>query len=194
MNQVIQSKFNSVELSYLKQQVEVARLESAVERADFDIGFVQAEYAPFRNNGDNELGFGFGITIPIFKNNKDQIAERILDEIEIENEYDAELYRDSLNKVLETEFLLDYIDHHFQLMEEINNLNLDLLSANLAKSEDFDPIVLLELEEGKLKLEELVLRSNQRLLEHYIDFLFAFNALHQQPLRNYLANDLSYIE
>jgi hypothetical protein len=194
MDDLISRSFNAADISYLKQQIEVARLETSMERADFDIGFIQAEYAPFQNNGDNELGFAFGITIPIFKNNKDQIAERILDEIEVESELALEMYRDSMNKVLETSFLTDYISHHNQLLSEIENLNIDELGTNLAIAEDFNPIALLELEEGKLKLEELVLKSYERLIEHYINFLFALDALQQQPLRNYLSNELSYIE
>ncbi|RNC84549.1 MAG: hypothetical protein ED557_06100 [Balneola sp.] len=194
MNSIITSTFDAAELAYLEQQVEVAQLETSTERADFDLGFVQAEYAPFKNNGDNELGFSFGVTIPIFRNNKDQIAERILDEIEQESEFETLAYRDSINKALESSFLTDYLEHHNQLLAEIEKLNIDVLTSNLAVSEDFDPIALLDLEEGKLRLEELVVRSNERLLQHYLDFLFAFDALQQLPLQNYLANDLSFIE
>jgi len=192
--EVVQSSFSSVELDYLTQQVEVARLETYTEKADFDLGFVQAEYAPNLDNGKNELGFSFGFTIPIFKNNKDQLAERILDEIENENELEVEQFKDSLNKALEFSFLSDYIIHHRLLVDEIAKLDLEKLSVDLAQSEDFDPITLLELEEGKLKLDELVLRSHQRLMEHYLDFLFAFDALTDLPLRNYFANDLKQIE
>ncbi len=90
--------------------------------------------------------------------------------------------------------MIDYLEHHNQLLTEIEKLNIDVLTSNLAISEDFNPIALLELEEGKLRLEELVVRSNERLLQHYLDFLFAFDALQQQPLQNYLAKDLSLIE
>ncbi len=194
MNELVSSTFQNSELQYLKQQVEVAQLETSTERSDFDLGFVQTEYAPFKNNGDNEVGFSFGFTLPIFRNNKDQIAERILDEIEQESEFKAVAYRDSLNKVLETNFLSDYLIHHKKLLAEIENLNIESMTSNLAVSENFNPITLLELEEGKLKLKEIVLRSHQRLLEHYLDFLFAFDALQQLPLQNYLSNDISYIE
>ncbi len=57
MENIITSTFDAAELAYLKQRVEVAELETSTEKADFDLGFVQAEYAPFKNNGDNELGF-----------------------------------------------------------------------------------------------------------------------------------------
>ena len=82
MNEILLSSFSNSELTYLMKEFEIAKLETLVEKADFDIGFFQAEYAPFKNNGDNEFGISFGITVPIFKNNKDQIADRILNEIE----------------------------------------------------------------------------------------------------------------
>lgn len=194
MNNLVTSTFTNTDLQYLRQQVEVARLETSTEQSDFDIGFIQTEYAPYKNNGENELGFSFGITIPIFKNNKDQIADRILDEIEHQNEFQAMAYQDSLNKVLETNFLSNYISHHHQLLKEIERLNIESMTSNLAISEDFNPVTLLELEEGKLKLEEIVHRSHMRLLERYLGFLFAFDALQQIPLLNYLSNDLSFIE
>ncbi len=194
LNEVVSSTFNSTESKYLMQQVEVARLESSVEKSDFDFGFLQAEYAPFRNNGDNELGFSFGINLPIFKNNRDQIAERILDEIEIENEFEALQYSDSLNKILDSNFLSAKIKHHQLLLQEIENLDLENLSFNLAQSEGNDPIILLELEEGKLKLQEIVVRSMENLMDQYLDFLFSYDVLSQRPLKNYLSNDLTLIE
>ena len=76
----------------------------------------------------------------------------------------------------------------------MDKLNISELSGNLASSEDFDPFVVLKMEEGKLKLEQLMLKSTRRLLEHYLDFLYAYNALQRFPLQNYLSNDLNYIE
>ena len=194
MNEVLTSALPNAELKYLMKAFEVARLETSVERADFDIGFVQAEYAPFKNNGNNELGFSFGFTVPIFKSNKDQIANRILDEIERNSDLEVETYSDSLDKIITVNILSNYLAHHNQLLTEMDKLNISELSGNLASSEDFDPFVVLKMEEGKLKLEQLMLKSTRRLLEHYLDFLYAYNALQRFPLQNYLSNDLNYIE
>ena len=76
----------------------------------------------------------------------------------------------------------------------MEKINLKELSDKLASSENFDPFVILKMEEGKLKLEQLVLRSTKRLLEYYLDFLYSHDVLQQMPLKNYLSNDLISIE
>ena len=192
--QMLHLQINSTELEYLQQQIEVARLETAKERADFDIGFVEARLAPNLENDKNELGFAFGVTIPIFSDNKDQIAERVLDEIELTNELLAEESKDSVVKVIEFEFLQDQLVQYQKLSENISEINVDGLAENLAISEGFNPIALLELEEGKLKLQQLLMRSQQRVLEQFIEVLFAYDALQSKPLRNYLQKDLEIIE
>ncbi len=191
---VIRRQINSTQLEYLQQQIEVARLETAKERADFDIGFVEARLAPNLDNDKNEFGFAFGVTIPIFRDNKDQITERMLDEIELTNELLAEASKDSIVKVIEFQFLQDQLVQHQKLSENISEMNTDVLAENLAISENFSPIALLELEEGKLKLQQLLLRSQHRVLEQFIEMLFAYDALHSKPLKNYLQKDLEIIE
>ncbi len=194
MADVLSSIYNSAELEYLTKQIEVANLDLSTEKADFDIGFVQAEYAPFRGAGETDIGFSFGITLPIFRNNKAQIAERTLDAIQRENEFISEQYQDSLKKVLESRFLEEQLSNHKKLLKQVEELDLSTLQRNLATAEDFDPISLLELQEGELKLNELVLRSYERLIEQYLEFLFTFDALATQPLKNYLANELTSLE
>lgn len=182
--------YSSAELDYINARLEVAKQEVRVEKADFDFGFVQAEYAPFRNNDNAEVGFSLGINIPIFKNNKPQIAERTLDAIDLSNELTAERASDSLQRVIEYEYLLRLIDHHAQVEQQVQDLNLAELKNSLARSENYDPITILELEEGALKLDEILHRSKFRILEQYLDFLFAYDMLQQQPAKNYLSQEL----
>lgn len=150
--------------------------------------------APNLQNDDNQLGFAFGITIPIFRDNKDQIAERILDEIELREEYSDEASKDSVMKVLEFQFLQDQLSQHQKLKESVRKTNVDVLGDNLARSEAYNPIALLELEEGKLKLEQLLMRSQERVLEQFVEVLFIYDAMLSKPLINYLHKDLEIIE
>ena len=191
--QIANSSINSIELELIAQRIEVARQEVRLERADFDIGFVQGEYFPFTNR-DSEIGYSVGVTIPIFRNNRNQIAERRLDEIELRGELDNEQRQDSMNRLLEYEYLKSLIIHHETLEQKIKEIDLKELIQNLARIEDYDPISILKMEEGVLKLEELRLKSRERVLEQYIEFLFTFNALTQQPLLNYLSENLETIE
>ena len=192
-SRIANSSFNSVELDLVAQRMEVARQEVRVEKADFDIGFLQAEYFPF-TNGDSEIGYSIGFTIPIFQNNRPQIAERKLDELELKSEFDNEQRIDSVRKLLEYEHLKNLILHHRMITDEVNKIDLESLINNLARIEDYDPIAIIELEEGILKIDEILLKSQQRVLEQYLDFLFSFDVIIEQPLINYLSDSLNTIQ
>ncbi len=192
-NRIATGSNPAVELDLISQQVEVARQEGRVEKADFDIGYAQLEYFPFTNKESN-YGFSVGLTLPIFKDNKPQIAERKLDELELEGELEFAQYRDSLNKIREYEHLKNLIDQHRLMLEKVEELNLKAMENNLANSEDFDPLTVLDLQEGIAKLNEVILKSKFRVLSQFVDFLYTYDALTKSPLTNYLSEDLMLIE
>ncbi|MBO6585662.1 MAG: hypothetical protein JJ953_06120 [Gracilimonas sp.] len=183
----------SVELDLISQQAEVARQEGRVEKADFDIGYAQLEYFPFTNRKSN-YGFSVGVTLPIFKDNKPQIAERKLDELELEGELEFEQHRDSINKIREYQHLKNLIAQHRLMLKKVDELNLKAMQNNLANSEDFDPLTILDLQEGIAKLDEVILKSRFRVLSQFVDFLYTYDALAKSPLTNYLSEDLMLIE
>lgn len=183
----------SVELDLISQQAEVARQEGRVEKADFDIGYAQLEYFPFTNRKSN-YGFSVGVTLPIFKDNKPQIAESKLDEIELKGEFRSVQYRDSLNKNREYEHLKNLVSQHRLIIKKKEELNLKAMATNLANSEDFDPLIILDLREGIVKLDELILKSKYRVLTQFIDFLYTYDVLTSSPLTNYLSQELIPIE
>lgn len=190
--QVAKSMFNSTELELIAQELEVAKRELSLEKADFDLGFIQGEYSPFRDN-DSDLGLSAGITIPIFRSNKNQIAERKLDEIELRNELITEQQRDSINKVLNYNYLQQLISHHIELVKQIELLNLDSLVDQLNRIEDNNPLSLLDIQEGILKIKELKLQSEEQLLNQYLEFLEAFDAYSQSSLVNLISNSMETI-
>tara|TARA_R110000868_G_scaffold259361_3_gene517193 strand:+ start:23664 stop:24902 length:1239 start_codon:yes stop_codon:yes gene_type:complete len=190
---IVNSALSSVELELITQRIEVARQEVRLEKADFDIGYVQAEYFPFTNR-DTEIGYSIGFTIPIFRNNRPQIAERKLDEIELKNEFKSEEHQDSVKKILEYEHLKNLLLHHKMILEKVDEIDLESLASNLARIEDYDPIAILDLEEGILKLDEILLKSEKRVIEQYLEFLFTFDVIIDQPLINYLSDSLEYLQ
>ncbi|HCT52575.1 MAG TPA: hypothetical protein DF712_08945, partial [Balneola sp.] len=136
----------------------------------------------------------FGISIPIFKSNRNQVAERKLDEIELAGELAAEQFQDSVKRITEYEYLKSLISQHEILTHRINTLDLITLKKNLSQIENNNPLIILELEEGILKLKELELKSYRRVVEQYIEFLSTFNVLTQLPLTNYLSESLETFE
>lgn len=187
------SAFSSAELNLISKQIEVSKQETRVEKADFDIGFLQAEYFPFRDR-NSDIGFAFGISIPIFRDNKPQITERKLDEIEFQNEFQAQIYRDSVDRILQYEHLKNLLNHHHLIGEKIDALDIEALLKNLSRAENYDPIIIIELKEGLERLNEVSLRSKHRVLEQYLNFLLAFDVIIQQPLKNYLSENFESLE
>lgn len=190
--QVAGSELSSSELELISQEMEVARQEVRLEKSDFDIGYAQFEYFPFTNR-DSEYGFSVGLNIPIFKENKPAIAERKLDEIELQNEYNTVQYEDSIQKVRDYTHLLNLIEHHQLIAKQKQQLNLPSMTRNLAESEDYDPLVILDLQEAILNLDEILLKSRQRIYMQYLEFLFSYDVLTREPLLNYLSQDLNPI-
>ncbi len=190
---IAQKIFPSTELELIAQQVEVAKHEVRVEKADFNIGFFQTEYFPFRDK-NSDYGISIGLTIPLFKPNKSKIAERKLDEIELQNEYFTQQYTDSVNRILNYQYLQQMISQHQMLEEHIEELDLDSAIDNINRIEDNNPLSLLDLKEGILKLNEILIKSKRNVLEQYLEFLLAFDALATQPLVNHLSNQLTPIK
>ncbi|MEP1306143.1 MAG: hypothetical protein ABJM22_09640 [Balneola sp.] len=187
------NSLSSLELDLLVQRIKVAKSEVRLEKADFDIGYFQTEYYPEKDR-DSDYGIAFGISIPIFKSNKSQVAERKLDEIELNGELATEQYQDSVKRITEYEYLKSLITQHEVLIERIKELDLETLSKNLSQIEDNNPLTILELQEGLVKLKELQLKSYERVVEQYIEFLSTFNVLTQLPLTNYLTESLEPLE
>jgi len=190
---IITNSLSSLELDLLVQRIKVAKSEVRLEKADFDIGYFQTEYYPEKDR-DSDYGIAFGISIPIFKSNKSQVAERKLDEIELNGELATEQYQDSVKRITEYEYLKSLITQHEVLIERIKELDLETLSKNLSQIEDNNPLTILELQEGLVKLKELQLKSYERVVEQYIEFLSTFNVLTQLPLTNYLTESLEPLE
>lgn len=186
--------YSSAELEFLAKRFETARRETEFEKADFDIGYIQAEYAPFIDADKTSLGFSVGVTLPIFRKNKPQIAERMLDQLRREEILDAETRIDSIDKAIEYGFLVNLIEQHFKLIKDIEHLNLDTLSINLARSENYDPIAIIELQEAAIMLDEMAVKSRFSVLKQYLDFLFTYDAILNKPLTNYLSKGLSSLQ
>tara|TARA_R110002124_G_scaffold45693_1_gene137931 strand:- start:33219 stop:34451 length:1233 start_codon:yes stop_codon:yes gene_type:complete len=190
---IISNEISSLELDLISQKIEVARREVRLEKADFDIGFFQTKYFPYKDR-NSDYGISFGLSIPLFKSNKNQIAERKLDEIERKGELITEQYQDSVQRIIEYEYLKSLINQHRSLIAQIEQLDLERLSKNLSQIEDNNPLSLLQLQEGTLKLKELELKSYKRVIDQYLEFLSTFNVLTQQPLTNYLSEQLEDLE
>ncbi len=68
------------------------------------------------------------------------------------------------------------------------------MQNNLSNTENFDPLTILDFQEGNAKLDEVILKSRFWVLSQFVDFLYTYDTLAKSPLTNYLSKDLMLIE
>jgi hypothetical protein len=75
------------EVELLKQEIALSEQKIKTDKYNFDIGFLQAMYAPFKaDQGDGPFGISLGVTIPLFNQSRDDIAKEKLQTIEQQGE------------------------------------------------------------------------------------------------------------
>jgi hypothetical protein len=116
------------------------------------------------------------------------MARRQLQTIEARNLLDAEKLEDAAD-VKRTRALLDQlINYHLEMQGRIGNLNSGSIESLLLLSNNQDATVSLQFQLNLLKLRIIETKTRSRLLEAYIEHLYACDILQQRPLINYLSS------
>ena len=184
-----------VEVELLKQEITNSEQRMATDRLDFDLGFVQGMYAPYRAaRGDGQFGIAAGVTIPLFNQNRDDIAREKLKVIERKGALEQFQRRENGRIQAEANMILLQISHYAQTDSLIHEVRKRQLNLPAALSKDYHPIVELKYQEKLLELEWLKLRIRREVLRQYIAFLDNSGKLSQRPLVNYLSRGLEPVE
>ncbi len=185
----------SSSLAYEDKRIILAQREYALEKSNFDIGFVQAQYTNGRTiENKNPWGLSVGVNIPITNPNKGDMAKSHLDVIEAKNEkLDTEntLQVDRKSKVNK---LRNSIARYNDMQQKINSLKVGPLSNTLNSISGNNPIVIIKFNSNILKLQVVLLKLKQSISYAYIDFLKTYDLLQQKPLINYLSATLNKID
>lgn len=157
----------SLEVEEIRMEIAQSRASIAMEKLDWDVGFVQPEWD---NTGPNRFSMRVGIGIPLFRRNRIQMQNRQLDlfeetteQLALEMEWEkekGELYRDiqSLTARL---------------------LKMETLAARLAEMQDGFALmegknsreILLKWLKASEKLEKQALEDQFLLLSAYLQYL-----------------------
>lgn len=180
---------NSLNSALLANKIDVTKKELKLDNYDLDLGFFQTKYIPYTTN-KSKFGITFGVNIPLFKPKKNKVAESKLKELSLYDELDYTEKIDSINRSISTQFLLKLIDEYYELEQQVEELDIDSISKNMGKIQSNNPLTHLEMKLGVLKLEELLLKSKKAILEQYLEFLMAFDALVTPPLINHISENL----
>jgi hypothetical protein len=178
-------------LAYHESKINMARHEYALEKSNFNLGFVQSQYTMGRTEVNrNPWGLSFGINIPITNPNKGDMAKRQLEVIETQHEMtddENDLKRD---KALSNERLKNLIQNYKSTKARIKEFDLNAISGTLSAMKTDNPFITLKLRYELVKLEIVLAKVTQNIMLHYIDFLQVHDRLQQRPLVNYLSGQL----
>lgn len=179
---------SSSNLRYREAQVNLAQKHVDLERSNVNVGFLQTQYESYRTEqGREPWTISLGVTIPIANPNKGDMARRQLQTIEARNLLDAEKLEDAAD-VKRTRALLDQlINYHLEMQSRIGNLNSGSIESLLLLSNNQDATVSLQFQLNLLKLRIIETKTRSRLLEAYIEHLYACDILQRRPLINYLS-------
>lgn len=181
-------------VNYRQSRIDLANQEYKLEKANINVGFVQAQYEPYRVEQDRKpWNVSLGVTIPVTNPNKGDMTKRKLEAIEAEHERDetkAEL------KTLTTssrEQLKSLLIRYHEINQKIHALNVGTLSTTLNAIRDENPMATIRFNENLLKLKALEVKLRQSILTTYVEFLGHTDTIQQQPLINFLSPKLERI-
>ena len=159
------------------------RLEQMKEKFNFD--FVELGYTTKQFQGDS-INIGFGLDLPLKKNNQIKVMEERLALVELEEKSrieDEEYLRDA-------KLIINKIKTFYAYEQGVEEVLIDDKFYNLySKKEDADPRFILEIQERNLDLEEELLSIQEKLHREYIELLGLTHGLNDSELQPYIKRE-----
>lgn len=178
-------------IAYQRQKIELADREYSLEKANLNVGFLQAEFDNRRvEQNRTPINISGGITIPIFNPNKGDMTKRKLEAIDATFDLEEAQAEDKIDKMILQERINFYYERYSRLQEKITALKKDDVPATLQTLKGGDPAVRLKFSESIVKLEIILAKIRRDMLYAYIDFLSTSDFLQQNPMRNFLSPNL----
>lgn len=182
------------EVSYREKQIELAMRKWRLEKSNVNIGFIQTEYEPFREeNNRRPWSISIGVTIPLVNPNKGDMAQRKLQVIEAEGTLVETKREQAVAKEIVYEKMQSLLTRYQDVNQMMKSIDSNELQAAIQQLESNNPVTTLRLKSKTIKLKMLVKRLEHDLLTNYIEFLALAELLQAQPLVNYLSPDLSQL-
>jgi len=181
-------------LLYRDHQIELANREYLLEKSNVNIGFLQTQYQHYRIEQDRKpWNISLGIAIPITNPNKGDMTRRKLEVIDAQHRRDETELSLQSGKIASRDQIKNLIMRYRNIQKKINALNIGSLSNILGNMKDDNPVVRLRFSENILRLKTIEIKIRQDILVSYIEFLVLTDTIQQQPLINYLTENLEYI-
>ena len=195
IEQVIENYHSAAEfgeVAYRQKQVELTQSEWALEKADINIGFLQAQYQQIRIEQDRSpWSIGMGVTIPISNPNKGNMTKRRLEMIKTEGNLTEAKHEQQTGLALMKKKVKTLTTRYNNLQNQLDSLNIDALASNLLEIKSSNPITAVRLKSSLIKSRSIAAFLQKEIYQAYIEYLWYAEMLQPQPLKNHLSPDLN---
>lgn len=184
----------SSQTAYQQQRMNLAESEYNLEKANVNVGFLQTEYDHRRVEQDRTpINISLGITIPLTNPNKGDMTKSKLDLIEAEHDLESVQEDTHVSREMASGQLESLITRYHDLQLKVAELENGTLSSDLSRMKNGDPLALIRFDESLNKLKVLQTKLRRNILNSYVNYLFVYDQLQQQPLINFLTDRLEVI-
>lgn len=192
INDAQKSFSESIEIAIQEQEILLLTKEMKLEKAKRNIGFLQTDYIPAREN-KTPFAISLGVVLPIVNTNKSDITEKRLDQIEEEGKLKS-VRSDVKRKDQMAYFKLNNdIKRYQDLVVNIKEASDQPYLNTLLAQEKHRPSSVLKMKQAMMKLELQLLNAKHAVYRSYIEYLSLKDVLQQEPLLNYLSPALKPI-
>jgi hypothetical protein len=182
------------EISEKAAESELAARKVKVEESSFNLGWIQGMYAPYQiTEGDKPAGVALGVSIPVFKKNKDNQARSKVQLLEEQTELDLMKIQAAGGFDERRESLRIKLRHYLEIREQLKSARDDQFST-LAAVSNYDPVPIIKLEAELLKFRVLLNKIESSILKEWILMLDQADVLIKSPLRNYLSPKITKLD
>jgi hypothetical protein len=183
------------ELAYHEKQIELAMRKWHLEKSNINVGFIQTQYEPFREETNRRpWSISVGLTIPLFNPNKGDMAQRKLQVIEAQGVFEQTKLNQRIGKDFSYEKIMNLLLRYKEVAKMTTDLNFGELASTMQQMKSNNPTTVVKLQNRSLRLKVLTARLKREILNSYIDFLAFSDLLQQKPVINYLSPSLAVIE
>lgn len=192
---VVDSLFNlnarPGEAAYREKQIDLAKREWQLEKSNINVGFLQTEYQERRiAQNRRPWSISMGITIPVFNPNKGDMTKRKLEMLEAEGEFNTAKNDQLAGREINREKIKSLLKRYRDVQVMIQNLNVGAVATTLQQIKDSNPMAVVRMQNNLIKLKTMSARLRQEIYLGYLDFLSYAEVLQEQPVKNFLTNDL----
>jgi hypothetical protein len=174
------------EVAYRESRVSLASKDAAVQKSNMNLGFLQAQYEPYRKEqGREPWSLSLGVVIPVFNPNKGDVAERRLDEMEAQYELEEAIALRESQRAQRAEHLRNLIEQYTRLEGRQAELESGDLRKSMYSGAEANPVLPLRYQQSLIKLYGMKLRLHRQILLTYVGLLDEADVLHLSGV-NYL--------